>query len=252
MQRAQARQDWFQVGIHLTNAARVSVRLGEYDRALEQFPQSLEMKRRVGDHMGQGFSLFGLGLVHTYLGHYDEANSAYQASLELRRQINDERGIGYCLHGLGLVALSRGQFSQAEDYFQQAYDTRSGLGLKAETIVDLSYLGQARLGLGKLDEAAEVSGQAIALLAEQKNVEEVQQIYLNHFRILAAQHDPSAGDFLQKAYDAMMSQAKRIGNREKRQAFLDKVKANREIIAEVENNTYNIQIARVGSPDSAL
>jgi class 3 adenylate cyclase/tetratricopeptide (TPR) repeat protein len=240
---AQARQDWFQVGIHLTNAARVSLHLGEYEQALVQFQQSLEMKTRVGDRMGQGFTLFGMGLVYTYLGRYDEAELAFRASLELRQQINDERGIGYCLHGLGLVALGRSQFDQAEDYFQQAYEMRSRLGLKAETIADLSYLGQARLGLSKLDEAAEVSKQAIALLAEQKNVEEVQQIYLNHFRVLVAQSVPSAGDFLQKAYDAMMSQAKHVSDREKRQAFLDKVKVNQEIIAEVESDPWDIQTA---------
>jgi class 3 adenylate cyclase/predicted ATPase len=240
---AQARQDWFQVGIHLTNAARVSFRLGEYQQALEQFQQSLEMKMRVGDRLGQGFTLFGMGLVHTYLGRYDEAESAFQASLELRQQINDERGIGYCLHGLGLVALGRSQFDQAEDYFQQAYEMRSRLGLKAETIADLSYLGQARLGLGKLDEATEVSEQAIALLAEQKNVEEVQQIYLNHFRVLVAQCDPSAGEFLQRAYDAMMCQANHVSDQEKRQAFLDKVKVNQEIIVEVESDTWDIQTA---------
>jgi hypothetical protein len=120
---------------------------------------------------------------------------------------------------------------------------RSRLGLKAETIADLSYLGQARLGLSKLDEAAEVSRQAIALLAEQKNVEEVQQIYLNHFRVLVAQCTPSAGDFLQKAYDAMMSQANHVSYQEKRQAFLDKVKVNQEIIAEVESDPWDIQTA---------
>ncbi len=240
-QLAQARQDMFQVGIHLTNAARVSLGLGEYERALEQFQHSLEMKKRVGDRMGQGFNLFGIGLVHTCLDHYDEAESAFQASLKLRRQINDERGISYCLHGLGLVALGRNQFEQAEDYLQQAHEARSRLGLKAEAIEDLSHLGQARLGLGQLDQAAAASGQAIALLAEQQNVPEVQQIYLNHFRVLAAQNDPAASEFLQKAYEAMISQADRVGDQEERQALLDKVKVNREIVAEVESGAWDIQ-----------
>ena len=234
LQVAQARQDWFQEGIHLTNAARVSLRLGEYEQALEQLERSLEMKRRVGDRTGQGFSLFYVGLVHTYLGSYDEAESAFQASLDLRRQINDERGIGYSLYGLGLVALGRIQFEVAEDCFQQAYQAHSQLGAKAETVVDLSYLGQARLGLDKLDEAAEASGQAIALLAEQKNVEEAQQVYFNHFRILAARQNPAARSFLQEAHDVMMRQADRIGDAQKRQSFLEKVKINRAIVTAME------------------
>jgi predicted ATPase/class 3 adenylate cyclase len=231
LQVSEARQDWFQRGIHLTNAARISLRLGEYEAALKQFQESLEMKARVGDRTGQGFALFGIGLAQVYLGRYDQAEAAFQESLTLRRQINDERGIGYCLHGLGLAALGRGRFAQAEDLFQQAYEVRSRLGLKAETIADLSYIGQARLGLGNLDAALRASTQAMVLLAEQKSVEEVQQIYLNHYRVLAAQGDPTAGDYWQKAHAAMMEQAQRLPEGEKRQAFLEKVQANQEITA---------------------
>lgn len=231
LEAADARQDWFQRGIHLTNAARISLRLGEYGAALEQFQESQEGKSRVGDRMGLGFSLYGVGLASTYLERYDEAEAAFQSSLALRRQINDERGIGYCLHGLGLVALGRGQFAAAEDLFQQAYEVRSRLGLKAETIADLSYIGQARLGLGRLEEARQSSQQAMALLTEQKNVEEIQQIYLNHYHVLAAQGDPEARSFWQQAYDAMMEQAARLPEGEPRQAFLDKVRVNRQINA---------------------
>jgi tetratricopeptide (TPR) repeat protein len=241
LQMARARQDWFQEGIHLTNAARVSLRLGEYHQALEQFTRSLEMKRRVGDRTGQGFSLFFIGLAHTYLHCYSEAESALHASLDLRRQIDDERGIGYSLHGLGLAALAQGQFDRAADLFRQAYEIRSRLGLKAETIVDLSYLGQACLGLDQLDEAAEASSQAIALLAEQKSTEEMQQVYFNHFRVLAARHDPSAREVLLTAYEAMKEQAGHIADPQKRKTFLEQVQVNQEITAAIESGDGDIQ-----------
>ena len=229
LQAADARQDWFQRGIHLTNAARISLRLGEYEEALEQFRQSQEGKARVGDRMGLGFAQFGTGLACIYLERYDEAEAALQTSLALRRQINDERGIGYCLHGLGLAALGRGQFAQAEDLFQQAYELRSRLGLKAETIADLSYIGQARLGAGRPEEARQSSQEAINLLAEQKSVEEIQQIYLHHYRVLDALGDPAARGYWQAAHDAMMEQAARLPAGERRQSFLEKVRVNREI-----------------------
>jgi class 3 adenylate cyclase/tetratricopeptide (TPR) repeat protein len=237
LQMAQARQDWYQEGIHLTNAARVALRLGEYEQALAQFERSLEMKLRVGDRTGQGFSWSFIGLTLTYLGRYDEGESAFQDSLELRRQIDDDRGIGYSLYGLGLAVLGSGRFSQAEDYFQQAYEIHSRLGLKAETIVDLSYLGQARLGLDKLDEALEASDRAMVLLAEQKSVEEVQQVYFNHFRVLAAREDPAARELLHSAHEAMAAQAERIAAQEKRQVFLNQVEVNREIKAAMQLGT---------------
>lgn len=231
-QVAEARQDWFQVGVHLTNAARVSLRLGDYERALEQYAASLDRKRRVGDRMGQGFALFGLGLVNTYLGRYGEAETALADALELRRQIDDQRGIGYCHYGLGLLALSRGQYGRAVEGFRQAYELHAQLGLKAEMVVDLSYLGQALLEMGGLDQAVEASDQAMALLAEQKAVEEVQQVYFNHFRVLAARGDPQAGHFLAEARAAMMQQAGRIDDPLRRQAFLDHSRVNRQIMAE--------------------
>jgi tetratricopeptide (TPR) repeat protein len=228
---AESRQDWLQMGIHLNNEARILHRLGEYQPALGRFERSLEMRGRVGDRTGQGFTLFGIGLVHTYLGHFDQAEGAFRQSLELRQAIKDERGVRYCLNGLGLVELGRGNAAEAESFFQQAYDLSEQLGLKGEAITDLSFLGQARLALGNVAGAAEASDAAIARLAEHKNVEDVQQIYLNHYRVLKAQDDPAAGEALKQAQTAMLAQAEQISDRVKRQGFLEKVKVNQEITA---------------------
>jgi tetratricopeptide (TPR) repeat protein len=229
---AESRQDWLQMGIHLNNEGRILHRLGEYQPALGQFERSLEMRGRVGDRTGQGFTLFGIGLVHTYLGHFDQAEGAFRQSLELRQAIKDERGVRYCLNGLGLVALGRGRESaaEAESFFQQAYEMSERLGLKGEAITDLSFLGQARLVAGNIAGAAEASHEAITRLAEHKNVEEVQQIYLNHYRVLKkAQGEAAAADSLQQAQAAVMAQAAQISDPVKRQSFLEKVKVNQEI-----------------------
>jgi class 3 adenylate cyclase/tetratricopeptide (TPR) repeat protein len=238
---AQARQDVFQVGIHLTNAARVSLRLGEYDQALDQFQRSLEMKRRVGDRLGQGFNLYNIGLTYNALGLYDAAEKAFRDSLELRRIIEDERGTAYSLQGLGLVALARKQYANAEDLFTQAHDISVQLGLKAEVIAHLSYMGQAYLGLDKLDDAVTVSSEAMQLLLEQIDVQEEQQMYVNHFRVLAAANDPKASDYLQLAYDEIMKQGGKIKDDDKRQRFLAKSKINQEILAEVESGKWAVR-----------
>jgi class 3 adenylate cyclase/tetratricopeptide (TPR) repeat protein len=236
LQMARERQDWFQEGIHLTNAARVSLRLGQYEPALARFDESLEIKTRVGDRTGQGFSLFYKGLALIYLDRLDAAETTLEDSLKLRKQINDERGIGYCLYGLGLVALERRRFGAAKERFQRSHDIHSQLGLSAESIVDLSCLGQACLGLGAVDKAHQASEQAMALLAEQQDVEEVQQVYLNHYRVLAARQDPSAQNLLQQAHNAMMEQAARISDAQMRQVFLDEVRTNQQIRAAMEGS----------------
>ena len=229
---AHSRDDTFQAGIHLTNLARVTMRLGQYDLALEQFRQSLEMKRQNKDIVGQGFALFYQGLVQVYQGCYDDAAASLQGAIEFWQQLaKNERVLSYYQYGMGLLALGRGQSEEAEEHLQQAYTLANKLVLKAEAIEDLSALSQAKLGLGKLDEALDVSNQAVKLLAAQKDVEEVQQIYLNHYRVLTARQDPAAPEFLQRACDTMMSRASRIEDEDKRQIYLKQVKVNQDINA---------------------
>ncbi len=131
-----------------------------------------------------------------------------------------------------MVTLRQQQCERAHDYFQQALEIHTHLGLKAEIIADLSYLGQVNLCLDKPEEALASSEQAIALLAEQKEVGEVQQIYLNHYHVLRAVETADATEaeaFLQKAYAAMMDQADRIADEQERQIFLENVRVNQEI-----------------------
>ncbi|MBN1877064.1 MAG: tetratricopeptide repeat protein [Anaerolineae bacterium] len=229
LEMARKRKDWYQESIHLTNAARVSHRMGQYELALQQFQEALEMKTRGGDRLGQGFTLHGIGMACTYLGDYPEAEQAFQQSLELRQQINDERGVSYSLHGLGLASLSQNQCARAQEYFRQALEIHTRLGLKTEIISDLSAMGQVYLCLGALDDALTVSEEALTLLVEQQNVGEIQQIYLNHYRVLAARADPETETYLQKAYHAMVEQADRITDEEARRVFLEHVTVNQEI-----------------------
>ncbi len=240
---AQKRQDVFQTGIHLTNAARVALRLGTYEEALTKFEQSLAMKQRIGDRLGQGFNLFGIGLANAYLGHYEEAEKALNKSLELREEINDERGVSYSLNGLGLLELYRGNYEASANYFEQAHQAHVNLALKAEAIADLSYLGQARLGMEELDGALEVSNKAIEMLSQQKTGSAgIQEILFNHFCVLRAHNDDLTEKFLQEAYNAMRNQAKRISDDQERQIFLSQVQINKEIMTEVHGGNWTIEV----------
>ncbi len=228
---AQGRQDMFQMGIHLTNAARVSLQLGDYKQALAQFRESLEMKTRVGDRVGQGFSLYGVGLAQLYLAQYAEAEISLQKSLELRHQIEDKRGLSYTLQGLGLVKLAQGQFEPAARHFHEALELRRALQLQLEIISDLSFLAVAQAGQGQLEKALETAREALALLESHPHHSELPQLYLNHYRVLAANDDPMAETYLQQAADALQAQAQRISDPALRKQFLAQVRVGREIEA---------------------
>ena len=232
MELAHNREDKFQEGIHLTNLARVSMRLGQYDLALDQFQQSLDMKKAMVDINGVGFALFYRGLIYTYQGHYDDAEASLQGAFQAWSQVaKNERVMSYYNYGAGLLALGRQQYGQACEYLQKATDLSTKLELRAETIDNLSAFSQARLGQGDTDAALELSSQAIRLLAAQKDVEEIQQIYLDHARVLAARNDPQAAEYLQRAYDTMIERAHRLEDPEQQRIYLEQVRVNQEISA---------------------
>jgi tetratricopeptide (TPR) repeat protein len=230
LDNARARQDSFQEGIHLTNLARVHMRLGQYAAAMQEFEQSLALKQRNNDLTGQAFALFYMGLTCLYQGRKEEAETYLLDSQSMWQQVTlNERGLAYVEQGLGLLALQFGQYAQAAEYLRSALARCEKLVLKAEQIENLSHLGRALLGLGDLEEAREVSGQAVHRLAAQQDVEEEQAISFNHYRVLQSSGDPAAGEYLAQAAAVMQEQARRIGDAQEREIFLTQVPVNREI-----------------------
>ncbi|MFM8320175.1 MAG: ATP-binding protein, partial [Chloroflexota bacterium] len=229
-QISEQRQDWFQMGIHQTNGGRILLRLGEYRAALEQLERSLEMKGRTGDRNGQGFSHYAAGLAALYLGEPDQALASFQHSFEIRQAIGDLRGAAQSLYGLGLTALKHNRPAAALDYLEQAAARHQELNLMGELIADRSAQSQAHLCQDQLPEALSASAQAMELLEQHPNVEEVQGVYLNHYRVLLAAGDPGAAAALERARQVVQQQAERIGDDALRQAFLQNVLANREIL----------------------
>jgi len=235
LELSRARGDKFQEGIHLTNLGRVHLRMGHYAHAMEVFEESLALKRANNDLPGQGFAHFYMGLIQIYAGRLDEAEKSLNASVAMWQQVpKNDRGLAYCYQGLGLLALARQDFAKAEEQLQQAVNLCEKLVLKAEAIENYSHLSQALLGLGQKQAALEKSTQAIKLLEAQKDVEEVQQITFNHYRILKVIPDPEADNFLQRAHQTMLAQANLITDPKQREDFMKEVVVNQQIAAAVE------------------
>ena len=232
MQLAQERQDKFQEGIHLTNLARVTMRLGDYDLAVDQFQKSLEMKKSLNDSTGVGFALFYSGLIYIHRSQFSEASTALDGAFEAWNPVpKNERLMCYYHFGAGLLALAQEEYPAAQEHLEKALELSSKLELRAENIENLSALSQSKLGMGDAEAALAASNQAIKLLATQKDVEEVQMIYLNHYRVLKANNDAQADKYLQTAYDTMLERASRLEDQTQRSIYLEQVKINQEIMS---------------------
>ncbi len=236
LDNARQRSDRFQEGIHLTNLARVNMRLGRYGLAYQQFQQSLELKQANNDLLGQAFACFYLGLTSLYMHNEAGAQQHLAESLDLWQQVPfNERGLAYVEQGLGLLALSQHQPEKAVQYLRSALARCEKLVLKAEQIETLSHLGQALLATQDIPGACDVSNQAIQLLEKQKDVEEQQQVFFNHYRVLKTAGDPQAEEYLQRAAAVMQEQAGHITDPAFQHDFLAQVLVNRAIESASQN-----------------
>ncbi len=75
--------------------------LGQYQRAIDFYQQSLEISREIGDRGGEAASLSHLGTAYKSLGQYQRAIDFHQQSLEIRREIGNRWGEANSLGNLG-------------------------------------------------------------------------------------------------------------------------------------------------------
>ncbi|MFN6479929.1 tetratricopeptide repeat protein [Nostoc sp. DedQUE07] len=140
--------------------------LGQYQRAIEFYQQSLETSREIGDHNGEGNSLGSLGNTYCYLGQYQQAIEFYQQSLEISREIGDRSGEGTSLNNLSNAYNSLGQYQQAIEFLQQSLDIKRDIGDRSGESTSLIGLGNAYNSLGKYQRAIELFQQSLDIKRE--------------------------------------------------------------------------------------
>src|SRR5262249_25379252 len=79
-------------GETLYKTGSVQADLGEKQKALDYYNQSLPLTRAVGDRRGEAITLNNIGRVYNSLGEKQKALDYYSQSLMLRRDVGDRRG----------------------------------------------------------------------------------------------------------------------------------------------------------------
>lgn len=216
---------------NLLNLTAAHLYLGQYEEALRASQECVRLARQIGDKQSEAASLSNLGIVYRTLGKYNEARECAQQGLEIFK------GIGYRLgEGLGLQSMANlyaelGQYTEALAMYAEARAMFEKLGAKSQQIASLTKEAIAHLELQELDKALASSSQAVRMLEEGQASSGPHEVYFNHYRVLLAQGSAQeALEYLHKAYREVQQRAERIKNAELRKGFLNKVKANREII----------------------
>lgn len=150
----------------LNNIGMTYAEMGDTDRALDYFNQSLALYQSLADRRGQANSLDSLGYAHYLLGSYDEALSRYEQALALYVQLGDRQRESYVLTHIGMLHAARGDSAAALSRYEQAKRIQQDGGMKLGLAVTLDKIANARAAAGDAARAADTFREALALWAD--------------------------------------------------------------------------------------
>ncbi len=89
--------------------------MGEQQKALEYFSQSLPLSRATGDRDGEAYTLNNIGAVYADLGEKQKALEYFSQSLPLSRAVGDRAQEAVTLYNMAYVKRDQNNLTEALD-----------------------------------------------------------------------------------------------------------------------------------------
>jgi CHAT domain-containing protein/Tfp pilus assembly protein PilF len=137
--------------------------LGEKQKALDYYSQSLPLSRAVGDRSGEATTLTNIGLLYSHLGEKQKALEYYSQSLPLFRAVGDRSGEATTLTNIGVVYSHLGEKQKALEYYNQSLPLSRAVGNRTQEAVTLTNIGNVYSDLGEKQKALEYYNQSLPL-----------------------------------------------------------------------------------------
>jgi tetratricopeptide (TPR) repeat protein len=102
-------------------------RTQRYDRALAYLQRARDLQEQIQNSRGQGIALLHLGDVSRSMGRFDSAHGSYASALELARRDSDQVGLARALERIGDLHFDEGRRDQANMSWGQALRLREQL-----------------------------------------------------------------------------------------------------------------------------
>ncbi|MEO0015203.1 MAG: hypothetical protein RLZZ535_3592, partial [Cyanobacteriota bacterium] len=103
--------------------------LGDYQKAIDYYQQSLEIATEIGKRNAIGSCLGNLGNAYDSLGDYQRAIDYLQQSLEIAQEIGDRHGEANTWFNLGLTRKNLQQKAEAKTAYENARSLYQAMGL---------------------------------------------------------------------------------------------------------------------------
>jgi CHAT domain-containing protein/Tfp pilus assembly protein PilF len=127
--------------------------MGDYERAIELYTQSLKLREEIGDKKGAAGSLSNIGILYYYMGNYPEAIDYHTRCLKLDEETKNRKGVAHSLNNLGSVYNAKGDYSIALDFLARCVSIYEELGDQNALMAPLNNIGVAHKSLGDYGKA---------------------------------------------------------------------------------------------------
>jgi tetratricopeptide (TPR) repeat protein len=138
----------------------------DYHRGRALLDEALELQRALGETHEMCRTLYALGKVSIMLGDLDRAAVVSEQSLELARGLGDTMAVALAGDTLGEVARSRGDFDRAARRFEESLAIFRERGSRRNSALMLLYLGDVSRSRGELDRAERHLGECLEIARE--------------------------------------------------------------------------------------
>ncbi|KAM3100097.1 tetratricopeptide repeat protein [Phormidesmis sp. 146-12] len=173
------------------NFGSVYYDLGQYEKALDFYNQSLTTSKSLDDKASQGRSLSNIGLVYEAQKYYSKALEVYQQALIARRDAEDRPGEAATLNNIGLVHIKMNQSHLGIEPLQQALTIFQKLEDKASEANTLDSLGTLYTTVGQYSQALTSYQNALRLIKE-ANLPPLEGVILSHLGNMLVQDSQPA------------------------------------------------------------
>jgi tetratricopeptide (TPR) repeat protein len=140
----------------LGNMGNVSIRLGERDKAFDVYEKALEIYHRIGDASGEGKVLGNMGIAYADLGEFAKAISFYEKQLEISRLIKDPESEANALGNMGLAYIDLGEYRRAIGFYRKQLEITRRTGDAQGEGNALGNMGNAHTALGEYAKAIDL------------------------------------------------------------------------------------------------
>jgi len=186
----------------LTDEARASFYLGDFDRSLAVCREALE-QQGIGDDPDRSWRFLNvIAAAQLQKGDYGDAIETSLRALEMRQRAGDRHAEAILLNNIGVAHMYLGDNDEALEFFQRARVMKSELG-ETDGVADmLANIGDIKHLQGHNDEAIQIHLEALALRESEGDERRLAQSYRSLAAALqAAGRDTEALDRIDLAME---------------------------------------------------